>query len=140
MPPLKIFADTNIWFSAVYGSSHCQKLVAAHLDHKINLVVSQQVLKELIKNLQKKIPEALPTLEEIFLSRLPEIVSDPEKINSRIKRLINKKDQAIFVSALQAKVKYFVTGNIKDFKVKELEKLTDIKIITPQEAVRLLNL
>lgn len=140
MSPLKIFADTNVWFSSLYGSSNCQKLVRAHLEHKINLVLSQQVLKELIKNLQKKIPQAIPNLEMIFRSRFPEIISDPEKISLKIKKLVSEKDQAIFISAFQAKVKYFVTGNIKDFKVIKLEKLTGIKILTPKEAVEILKL
>lgn len=140
MTLLKVFADTNVWFSALYGSSNCERLLRAHLEHKISLVVSQQILKELVRNIQKKIPGAIPVFEKIFMSCPPEIISDPDKIDSKIKKLIDPKDQPIFTSALLAKINLFVTGNIKDFKIKELEKLTGIKIITPKEAVEILEL
>lgn len=140
MTPLKVFADTNVWFSALYGSSNCEKLLRGHLEHKISLVISQQILRELVRNIQKKIPLVIPIFERIFMSCPPEIVSDPDKINSKIKKFIDPKDQPIFASALLAKVNVFVTGNIKDFNIKELEKLTGIKILAPKEAGEILEL
>ena len=36
--PLKIFIDTNIWFSFFYGSNNCEKLINAHAEGKIKAV------------------------------------------------------------------------------------------------------
>lgn len=137
---LKVFADTNVWFSALYGSKNCEKILDAHLRSKITLVISKQVLKELIKNIQMKAPGVMPALEKILISRPPEIVSDPEIIPKKIRGLISHPDQGIFVSCQNSQAEYFVTGNIKDFNVSELEKLTGIKILTPKEAVEALGL
>lgn len=133
---LKTFLDTNVWFSAIYGSETCKKLLRGHAEQKISIIASQQVMKELLRNLGKKIPQALPVLEEILTSYPPEILADPVHVPEKIKRFIDKKDQRIFVAAMKAKVTYFVTGNIRDFQREKLKKLTRIKILTPQEAVK----
>ncbi len=137
---LEVFIDTNVWFSAFYGSKTCQKVVGGHLAGKINAVISQKVLKELVKNLQKKIPRAIPNFQRTFINVPPKIVPDPLEINKNLKSLVELKDQKIFCSAYSAKVDYFVTGNIRHFQVKKLEKLTGIKILTPKQAVDLFRL
>lgn len=136
----KTFLDTNIWFSAIYGSETCKKILRSHAEQKISLISSQQVMKELLRNLGKKIRQALPVLEEILTTYPPEILADPAVVPEKIRRLVDKKDQRIFVAAMKANVKYFVTGNTKDFAIEKLEKLTGIKIFTPQEMVKALDL
>ncbi|MCJ7740572.1 putative toxin-antitoxin system toxin component, PIN family [Candidatus Microgenomates bacterium] len=137
---LKVFLDSNIWFSAFYGSVNCQKLIKAHTNEKIKAVVSRQVLEESIRNIKEKIPEILSVFQTYLINYPPLLISDPEILNSRIRGLVNKYDQPIFISAMMGKVDYFVTGNIRHFQVKKLEKLTGIKILTPKQAVDLLRL
>lgn len=134
--PQKIFLDTNVWFSALWGSRNCRTLLDAHAEGKINAVLSQEVLKELLRNLKIKIPRAFDVFQNMMLLHPPEIIEDPKIIPQHMKLLIHQKDQGIFVAAIAAKVKFFVTGNTKDFKVEKLEKLTGIKILTPKQAVR----
>lgn len=136
----KIFLDTNVWFSAIYGSDTCKKLLQAHANGTISIITSQQVMKELLRNLGKKIPQALPVLETILTSAPPEILADPAVVSEKIKRLVDIKDQRIFAAAVRANVEYLVTGNIRDFHREKLEKLTGIKILTPQETVKVLGL
>lgn len=137
---IRIFIDSNVWFSSFYGSENCQKLTKAHQEGKIIAVISTRVLEEIVRNVKKKIPHHFSDLQNFLLAVPPEIVPNPQNIPQKLIGLVSPGDLPIFVSAVQAKVDYFVTGNIKDFSVKKLEKLTEIKILTPTEAVHILHL
>lgn len=137
---IRIFIDTNVWFSAFYGSENCQKIIDAHVSGKVKIVVSPFVLAELAKNISKKLPLLVPSLYSFLEENQPEIFPDPEFLPKKLIALISPKDLKIFVSATTAKVRYFVTGNIRDFQREKLGKLTGIKILTPQEAVKALRL
>ncbi|MEK7127127.1 MAG: PIN domain-containing protein [Patescibacteria group bacterium] len=129
----RVFLDSNIWFSAFYGSQNCQKILEAGKNNKINLVISQQVLKETVRNIKEKIPAQLDNFKTFILDNPPEIFSDPETLSKKLEGLISVEDLPIFQAAQAAKVDYFVTGNTKDFKVTELKKLTKTKIVTPKQ-------
>lgn len=137
---IRIFLDTNVWFSAFYRSSNCEKLVYAHQNNKIIAVISALVLDEIIRNVTRKIPYKLPDLKKILLNTPPEIIPNPQSIPKKLYYLASPGDLPIFVSAFNAKVSYFVTGNIKDFSVKKLEKLSGIRIVSPHQAVAILKL
>lgn len=139
MKPERVFLDTNVWFSALYGSNNCLKLVQAHIEEKIQAVISWKVLDELIINLNKKAPRTVPIFKDIITFSPPLVVQDRE-ISSQIETLVDKKDRKIFASAMKAKAKYFVTGNTKDFKVSKLGKITGIRVISPKQAVELFKL
>ncbi|MCX6706077.1 MAG: putative toxin-antitoxin system toxin component, PIN family [Candidatus Woesebacteria bacterium] len=134
-PPQLIFIDTNVWFSAFYGSPNSEKLIKAHTEGKIKAVVSRQVLRELVTNINKKMPNAMAGLKKIMESAPPVVVNNADLISSLVEKGVHKKDQAIFQSAINSKSKLFVTGNIKHFNVKSL---FGIKIVTPKEAVGLI--
>lgn len=138
--PARLFIDTNVWFSSFYGSANCEKLLKAHLTGKIKAVVSQQIIKETVRNIEEKMPHLLPYVKKFLLNSSLEIVADPRNILSNIKNLVSTEDQPIFASAISAKADIFVTGNIKDFKVKRLGKISGIKIATPKQAVEILGL
>lgn len=133
--PHRVFIDSNIWFSAFYGSKNCEKIIQAGRDGKIIHIISQQILKEIVRNLSEKKPDQLENFKNFIVNFPPEIVRDPKKILPDFKKLIAPEDTPLFMAAVLAKVDYFVTGNIKDFNVKKLEKLTGIKILTPAKFV-----
>lgn len=139
MPP-RVFLDSNVWFSAFYGSKNCERLVDAFKQEKISVVISQQILQETTRNFKEKIPFQLPNFKKFILGNPPEIVSDSESSSLIIKTLVAEEDQPIIAAAIVAKVDYFITGNIRDFQREQLEKLTSIKILTPKEAVKTLSL
>ena len=131
-PPL-VFIDTNVWFSAFYGSENAEKLIKAHIDGKIKAVISRKVLTELTRNIKGKIPQALPNLKKFLEAAPPIVLKDPLKISQNVKKSVNQKDRIIFQSALDAKIPLFVTGNLKDFNA-----LT--KVISPKKALGILKL
>ena len=136
----RVFIDTNVWFSAFYGSKTSEKLIKAHLEGKIKAVISQQVLEELVRNVSSKIPQALAPLKRLLEASPPEIIADPKHLPKKVKNLVHPKDARILTAAIQAKVMLFVTGNIKDFNVKLLKDGYGIKILNPSDAIKTLRL
>ena len=136
----RVLLDTNVWFSAFWGSENCRKILLSHRDYKIKAVISHQVIEECVRNFRSKLPQELSNFTNMLKSRPPLIVKDPELIDKKIINLIEKKDQPIFCSAMIAKVNYFVTGNIKDFSGKKLEDVSRIKTVTPVELIKILKL
>ena len=137
---ISVFADTNVLFSAFYGSANNARVIQAHISDKIRLVISQKVLEELVKNVRNKEPQALSIVENFLQTSPPKIVKNPNLIDPEIKRFVHPKDQTIFQAAVNARVKYFVTGNTKDYSVANLQKKYKIAILTPSAAVQKLNL
>ena len=137
---LTIFTDTNVWFSALYGSDNCEKILQAHLEGKVKIAISEGVLTELIRTVKTKAPHTLKILEKLLRISPPtisrKVVSAPRKYLN----LADSKDLPILLAAHEAGIKIFVTGNIKDFNQALVEKKLGIKIITTKQAVQLLNL
>lgn len=136
----RVFVDTNVWFSAFYGSKNSEKILQAHIEGRIKSVISQEVLEELVRNIKQKVPDALGPLQKFLENSPPEVVRTSEKVPRAFKSLIHPKDQIIFNSAQKGKTSIFVTGNVKDFDREKLYKLTKIKILTPKEFVKELDL
>ena len=136
--PPRVFIDTNIWFSAFYGSTNPSQIISQHISSKINGVISQDVLKEIIKNIKLKLPHKLSVLENLMESTPPQIIKTPSMVDQAVKDFVDKKDQKIFQSAVDSKCDLFITGNLRDFNIKGLEKVYKIKILSPKEAAEIL--
>ena len=130
---MKVFLDTNIWFSAFYGSDNCGKIIELHAQKKIEAVVSRLVVQELTQNLGNKFPQGLKLVADFFSKFPPEMVDDCFEIDRKLKNLADPKDLPILLSAYFAKTECFVTGNIKDFAVKKIFDNLKIKVLTPKE-------
>ena len=137
---LRLFLDTNVWFSALYGSRNCLRLVQAANKNAIHTVISPEVLDELLVNLKKKIPHTLALFEDMLLTAKPKLIGSPQRIPAFVQKLVDIKDQKIFASAIEGSVAYFITGNTRDFKKEQLKKKTGILILIPKEAVSALRL
>ncbi len=134
-PPLLVFIDTNVWFSAFYSSPNSEKIIKTHIEGKIKAVVSRQVLRELVSNINKKIPKALGLLKKLMEFAPPMVVDNADSVSPLVAKYVHKKDQTIFQSAINSKSELFVTGNIKHFSAKHI---SNIKIVTPKQAVGLI--
>jgi len=133
--PPSVFIDTNVWFSAFYGSPNSERIIKAHIEGKMKAVVSRQVLRELVSNINKKMPKAMALLKKLMEFAPPMVVDNANSVSSLVAKYVHKKDQTIFQSAINSKSKIFVTGNIKHFNIKHI---SGIRIVTPKEAVGLI--
>ncbi len=136
----RVFIDTNVWFSALYGSKNCQTIIEAHRQGVFSAVISARVLDELIKNVENKLADHIHALQTLLISIPPEIVPNPTDIPEQLLSFVSLKDLPIFTSAIQADADYFVTGTIKDFKRNRQKKIGGITILTPKEAIEVLKL
>lgn len=102
--------------------------------HSHRVYVSELVLEELVRNVRKKLPEELEELKEFIITYPLQVVKDPSlsEVN-KLGSLADWKDLPILAAAKKVNCKWLITGNIKDFRVKEVENKLDIKIVTPRK-------
>lgn len=138
--PPKVFVDTNVWFSAFLSSKKPLVIIHAHINDHIEGTLSETVLSELVRNVQKKAPQNLTDLEKLLSNTPPTIVPKPATIDQVTEKYVHRKDQVIFQAAVNAKVAYFVTGNLKDFEAAPLKKNYGILVCSPARLVEELHL
>lgn len=133
MEKSKVFIDSNVWFSAIWGSSLIKKLLVK-LVRSHAVYVSELVLEEVVRNVKKKLPKELEELKEFIVTYPLKVVKDPGvKEVGNLKGLADWKDLPILAAADKVDCEWLITGNIKDFKVKEIENKLGIKVVTPRK-------
>lgn len=135
-----IFVDSNVWFSAFYKEGICSKLLENIKSLGRSVFISELVLEEVMRNIQLKIPNTL----SFFINYLKENKTNVLK-NPPITKLLQygglaeKHDLPILVSAIEYKCDYFITGNLKDFDLKKIQKRSKIILISPKGYVELVG-
>src|SRR4030042_7196909 len=112
-PELRVFLDTNVIFSGLYSSDGPAGIILGHfIDGKLTVVISQQVLEEVVRTMNEKLPVVLPILMKLLGSVSLEIIKDPtsEEIINWTK-VIHPEDAAILAAAINAQTDYLVTGD-----------------------------
>ncbi|MEK7079192.1 MAG: PIN domain-containing protein [Patescibacteria group bacterium] len=132
MKELRVFIDTNVWFSAFWNEGTCAQLLQVLRTSPYELVLSQLVLEELMRNSKKKMPNLLPFIIDYLDTTKPTVLKNPQREEARLYiGLARLDDLSILVSAIQYHCRYFITGNIKDFQVESIKKKTKLNIMTP---------
>lgn len=139
--PPSVFVDSNVLFSAAHSPLGApSKLLALHGDGRINVVISRQVLEELVRNLRRKAPRAIPVLLTLFQIRLPRLAEDPyeDEVDTLTQAGVNKDDAPIVAAAHGADVDYFVTG---DRPLREEVRALNppFRVLSPREFLSLMT-
>lgn len=133
--PIKIFVDSNVWFSAFYKEGNASRLIKQLMNDRYEVVISKLVLDEVVLNIKRKLPSIEDKVRDFFQQYPITIIKNPKLRDFKIyANFAQKKDLPILVSALNYKCNYFVTGNIKDFSVKKVQAHS-LEIITLREAL-----
>ena len=138
---VRVFLDTNVIFSGLYSSKGTPGiLLELFIKGDINVVVSQQVLEEVVRTLKEKLPEALPALRKLLVNMPPEIRPDPslEEIKHWAGKL-SLADAAILAAAVATQPDYFITGDNHFLQDRKTIEKAGIKILTPAQLVELLE-
>lgn len=93
-----------------------------------------------MRNISKKIPRAVEPLRIFLEASPPLIIKDQESVRPEVKKLANSKDQIILQAAIDSRVKYFATGNLKHFNLASILKKFDLKILSLAQVVKLFKL
>jgi putative PIN family toxin of toxin-antitoxin system len=130
----RVFLDTNVLFSALYSSVGAPNaILEAYLRGQIEVVVSRQVLEELVRTVHQKRPQLVTRLY-FFLQQAPfEVQPDPAPDEvTRWEQVIHSADAPILAAAIAARPDFLITGNRRHF-TSEVATLSGLRIVSPSE-------
>ena len=130
------FLDTNVLFSGFYrAGGPPSTILQHHIEGTITIVISRQVLEELVATVRAKKPDVLLQLEAFLTNSPPEICADPTPAEVRaVRQWINPVDAPILAAAIRSRADCLVTGNTRHFTPR-VARATKIAILTPAEYV-----
>jgi predicted nucleic acid-binding protein len=113
-----VFLDNSALIAGIISEQGAARsLLLLGESEKINLIVSEQVIAEVERNLARKVPEALPFAREIILSANIGILRDPpaEEVQKHLDWIGHAADVPILLAARRANVDFLVTLNTRHF-------------------------
>ena len=137
-PRPRVFLDTNVLFSGLYSAEGSPgEILRLYVQGEITVVVSRQVLEELVQNVRQKLPQELSALETLLAGVPPEVVADlPAEGVAQARRVINMVDAPILAAAILAGPDLLVTGNTRYFlDDPEISRFSGLSIMTPAQFV-----
>ncbi len=136
---LRVFVDTSVFFAAVYSSTGAARdLIRLALRGKVKLLVSQDVLDEIERNLAKKAPQVVPVYH-VFLATLAlELIPPPSRAAvHEAETYVAAKDAMIIAAAILARPDYLVTYDHKHLlDPPEVAERFGLAIVTPDVVVQ----
>ncbi len=128
-----VFLDSNVIFSGLYSSEGAPGIILElFVRGSISVVVSQQVLQEVIRTVKEKLPYALPALKRLLINTPLEVVADPKLPDiKRWTKHLHPGDAAILAAAITARPDYFVTGDRHFIDNSDIVKETGLTVVTP---------
>lgn len=137
MEIIKVFLDSNIFFSAAYsGKGASFFLFSLEKERKIKICTSIFVLQEAERALiEKGEKECLLNFYQIIRNSHLEVLAKPQtKIIKICQELIHSKDLNILASALESKCQLLVTLDKKHFFTSKLAKTNfPFQILLPKD-------
>jgi predicted nucleic acid-binding protein len=119
MKKLSVFVDADVLFAgAASPSEHSASQVVLMLGEitLVDLVTSVQVVTEIERNLQAKLPSKLPEMR-LLISRSLKIIPDPSPSDLESYRdWADPKDLPILVAALQHPCSTLLTFNLRHYR------------------------
>ena len=135
-PKPRVFLDTNVIFSGLYSSEGPAGIILEHfINGRLIVVISQQVLEEVISTIKEKLPESLPALMRLLLSVTLEIVKNPVPNETArwSKVIMHPEDAIILAAAIAAQPDYFITGDKHFLANPEILEKSGLSIVNPAQ-------
>lgn len=143
MPPaprLRVFLDSNVIFSGLYAADGPPgAILDRFIQGRLTVVISRQVLAEIVRTLNEKLPEALSSLERLLVAAQPEVVRDPtpQEVGAWADHL-RPADAAILAAAVTAQPDYFVSGDRHFLDNPTVAERSGLRIVSPAHLLRVL--
>jgi putative PIN family toxin of toxin-antitoxin system len=137
-----VFLDSNVIFSGLHSPEGPPGAILRYLiEGKITVVVSQQVLEEVVRTFKKKLPRALPALREFLLNSPLKVVGDSEPNDiAQWADMMQEGDASILAASIAAEPDFFVTGDSHFLNNTRLKKKSTLVICSPSELIDNLSL
>jgi predicted nucleic acid-binding protein len=135
----ELFLDSSALFSGILSSQGgARALLLLAEDDKIQLVVSEQVIVEVERNVARKIPAVLSDAREMIRASRVHIVRSPTlgQVGSYKDWMKHTVDIPILVAAMTARVDFLVTLNTRHFlDDPQVSEMSGLRIGTPGDAL-----
>lgn len=137
-PKPLVFLDTNVLFSALYSTKGTAgDILNYFIAGKLEIVISQQVLEEVVRNMKAKLPQTLLAFQNFLLDSPPVIVKNPSPEEIRVwSELINFDDAGILASAVAVQPDYLITGDKHFFENPNIVEQSGLRIVTPSQFLK----
>jgi len=138
MKPTKVFLDSSVIIAGLASNKGGSYEVLALAELNIIIpCICENVVSEVFRNVQKKLPDGIPYLYTLF-KKLPFKLIDPtEDEMEKAKKLINEKDAAILAAAITGKVEWLLSLD-KHFLKANMEGQIEFKICAPGQFLKTL--
>jgi predicted nucleic acid-binding protein len=134
-PKPRIFVDADVLFAGASSpNEHSASLVILRMAEitLIEAVSSEQVINEVQRNLEEKMPAAMPAFQ-MLVSRCLHVVSDPTVVEIKVlSKVADPKHLPILAAAVREECVYLTTYNIRHFQ----PGVESIKILKPGDLVQ----
>jgi putative PIN family toxin of toxin-antitoxin system len=138
IPMIRVFLDASALFAAVYSSSgSARDLLLLVVEDEVQVVVSQDVLDEVQRNLSRKVPEKVAMFQQLLALADPEVIADPgqEAVRSAEEYVVAK-DAPIVAAAINAQPDYLVTYDRKHLlDPPTVAQRSGLTIVTPDVVI-----
>ena len=134
----RVFLDTSVLFAAVYSTSGAaHDLILLAVAGEVQVLISQDVLEEVQRNLSQKVPEKLGAFHRLMQLIDPVMVDDPTPAAVHAaEAYVAAKDAPIVAAAIAAQPDYLVTYDRKHLlEPPEVAQRSGLTIVTPDVVV-----
>ncbi|MBI4304142.1 MAG: putative toxin-antitoxin system toxin component, PIN family [Chloroflexi bacterium] len=137
----RVFTDSNVIVSGLFLAEGAPAAIIDHfLSGKLTLVLSQQVLDEVVRTVKEKLPDMLPSLMKLLTTVPPEIREDPTPFElSRWDETIDVEAAPILAAAAAARPDFLVTADKHFFENPDIPERSGLCILTPEQLLERLG-
>ena len=139
MTPIRVFFDASVLFAAGYSNAgYARDLIRLAVRGQLRVIVSQDVLDEVDRNMGRKAPERVEAYRELLGLIDLEIVPDPTKEAVwAVEEYVVQKDAPIVAAAINAQPDYLVTYDRRHLiDPPEVAANSGLNIVTPEVIVK----
>jgi len=128
----KVILDTNVIVAGLIGKSYPFHILQFALDNQIQLLYSEQILKEYLAVLQREKFSHFKDFQKNAALVISYIEESGVEISttSTLKMLEDTSDNKFLEAAVDGQVDFIITGNTNDFTISKIE---NTKILPPKE-------
>jgi len=140
-PGPRVFLDTNVLFSGLHSRHGVPNLLLeAALDSRLTPVISGTVLAELVRNITRKAPHLIGTLNQFLADAEPEVAAEaPPDERQRWYDAGLGTDAPIVAAAVDSGVDYFCTGDAALLERARTGAFAELHVLSPAELLTALG-
>ena len=131
---LRLFLDASVIIAGIASLTGASGIILSLCEAgQVQAVVSEAVLDECQRNLQRKLPEMMPRFQRVMEALKLEVVPYPslERVR-RCEVIIHRKDAHILAAAIEARPDYLITLDVTHFlKDPSVGQKSGLRIVSP---------